>query len=399
MGVLKGLFRLFGSYGFACVILILLLILTLLGTLEQEDRSIYDVQKEYFESTFVVSRVIGRADDGTGGFPIILPGAYLLLSLLAVNLVVGGMIRLRWRPRVVGIFIAHLGIAFLLVGGMIEFHYSTKGNMQIWEGDSNQEFESYFLWELAVIRKNKDGSVREYVVPHEQFAELDDDERSVFTSDDLPFDIEVRDFKRNCRPVPAGRGSKGIGGFLLKEVAPAQKAEQNLAGLYATIIDKKTQTRRQAVIWGWQVYPYELAFDGATYYVDLRKQRYPLPFELDLDRFVYVQHPGSMKPKEFSSYVTKNEGKASEDVHITMNEPYRHQGYTFYQSGWGPQNVPPERVERWYTVFSVVKNPADKVPEYACWIIALGLLIHFVWKLVLYMGREEKMRSRERQAA
>ncbi len=388
MQVLKALYRLLGSYGLACVILILLLILTLLGTLEQEDRSIYDVQREYFESTFVVSRVLGRADDGTGGFPIVLPGAYLLLTLLSVNLLVGGMIRIRKKGRTVGILICHVGIAVLLVGGLIEYHYSTKGNMQIWEGDSNREFKSYYLWELAIVERKSDGSIREFVAPHEQFAELDEDGHSLFQSDDLPFDVELRDFKRNSRPVPAGRGARGVDGFLLADVAPDQKAERNAAGLYATIIDKKTQSRTRAILWGWQAYPHQLSVGGTTYDLDLRKQSYPLPFALDLNRFVYEQHPGSMKPKEFSSYVTRRAGKSTEDVHITMNEPFRHGGYTFYQSGWGPQGIPSAHVERWYTVFSVVKNPADIIPEIACYLIALGLLIHFLYKLALYIIRE-----------
>ena len=114
---------LLGSFGLACVLLLLLLLLTFLGTLEQVDHSLYDVQKKYFESIFVVG----------GRFPLPLPGAYLLLSVLFFNLLVGGMLRLRRSWSRAGIFAIHVGIAALLLGGLVEFKTSRKGYMTLFE--------------------------------------------------------------------------------------------------------------------------------------------------------------------------------------------------------------------------------------------------------------------------
>ena len=63
------------SYGFVVVLLSFLLLLTLLGTLEQAEYGLFAVQKKYFDSLFLVHKLFGL-------IPIPLPGVYLLLALL-----------------------------------------------------------------------------------------------------------------------------------------------------------------------------------------------------------------------------------------------------------------------------------------------------------------------------
>ena len=106
MRVLHALGRLFASYGLAVVLLVLLMILTFLGTLEQKHASIYDVQRKYFESAIVVHWL--------GPVPIVLPGAMVLLGLLFVNLIVGGLVRIRKRVATLGVIVGHVGILMLL---------------------------------------------------------------------------------------------------------------------------------------------------------------------------------------------------------------------------------------------------------------------------------------------
>jgi hypothetical protein len=109
-------------------------------------------------------------------------------------------------------------------------------------------------------------------------------------------------------------------------------------------------------------------------------------FAIQLDEFKRALHPGTTKAKEFSSFVTRIEGATVQRVHITMNEPMRHRGYTFYQSSWGPQDG---RGPVW-SQFSVVRNPSDRVPLIACVIIAMGLGLHFGRKLLLHLRAETR---------
>ena len=88
------------------------------------------------------------------------------------------------------------------------------------------------------------------------------------------------------------------------------------------------------------------------------------------------------------SDVTKIENGISQALKITMNEPLRHKGYTLFQASWGPANAKPG--EPLFSTFAVVKNPADKFPEYACIIIAFGLLVHFSQKLFRYIKLQNR---------
>ena len=74
-----------------------------------------------------------------------------------------------------------------------------------------------------------------------------------------------------------------------------------------------------------------------------------------------------------------------------MNQPLRSDGFTVYQSNWGPQGAAPGA--RLFSGFSVVTNPSDQWPLWATIVIGLGLLIHFTIVLVRYLIREMGARS------
>src|SRR6185295_19504353 len=130
------------SFWLSIVVLSLLLLLTVLGTLEQTRESLYEVQRRYFESAFVIHHV--------GGVPVPLPGVYLLLVVLFVNLLVGGIVRIRKDKTTWGVIVAHVGIVAMLAGGAVEYGWSQKGHATIVEGGETSEFQSYYEWEISV---------------------------------------------------------------------------------------------------------------------------------------------------------------------------------------------------------------------------------------------------------
>jgi cytochrome c biogenesis protein ResB len=92
--------------------------------------------------------------------------------------------------------------------------------------------------------------------------------------------------------------------------------------------------------------------------------------------------------KEFSSDVRVIEGDAARPIKISMNEPLRDEGLVLYQASWGPSNARPG--DPLFSTLSVVRNPADQYPLYACIVIAAGLLIHFLRKLTRYVRSEAR---------
>ena len=76
-GVLQAVVRFLGSFALAIIVLFLLLVLTYFGTLAQADRSLFDVQRDYFESIYLIEKV--------GPIPLVLPGAYLSREVGGAN--------------------------------------------------------------------------------------------------------------------------------------------------------------------------------------------------------------------------------------------------------------------------------------------------------------------------
>ena len=389
--VLAWLWAFVGSFGFACVLLGILLVLTYLGTLAQTSRPIHDVQREYFESLVVVARI--------GPIPLILPGAYLVIALLLINLVVGGIVRLRKGRATLGVLITHVGIIVLLLGSYVEHSFSDKGYIRLYEKESTDEFHSHYDWEVAVVEHTDARRSKEFVIAQDRFDDLDGANSRRFESPALPFAIRLQSYARNARPKQATSANSGVDGFMLEVLKESTSDNRpNVPGLLASVLSKEG-TKRRAILWGLQRMPWTVTVDGRRFAFELRRQSWPLGeegqrFSIHLDRFERELHPGTGMPKRFSSYVTRREGATAQEVHITMNEPMRHRGYTFYQSSWGPQKGP----GRLWSQFAVVRNPSDNVPLIACLIIALGLLMHFGRKLLLH-ARAESRRAETRMAA
>ena len=238
-----------GSVSVAIVILCLLLVLTFLGTLDQANKSLHTVQREYFESVFRVHEweIFGVEV----GIP--LPGAYLLLALLGVNLLIGGILRVRRTWSRIGVFVAHGGMALLLIGGFVEFQWSDKGFMSLYEGQSGDEFLSYYDWELVATEYKPDGGAREHVLADEAFSHVDEGESVTCTSAQLPFRIVLTDFMPNAGP--RGSGTPEDRARLIELPLHPKRGELDMAAVKAQVIPKEGGKTQVVQLWGRQLAP------------------------------------------------------------------------------------------------------------------------------------------------
>jgi cytochrome c biogenesis protein ResB len=387
MRVIDAFVKGLSSLWLAATLLVLLALLTWLGTLEQVHSGLFEVQKKYFESIFFIHNA--------GPVPVPLPGATLVMGVLFVNLLLGGIIRIRKGKATVGILITHFGIAFLLVAGFIKAYFAEEGHVRLFEGNRADTFQSYHHWEIAVLEKQSDGKVREVVAPEQTFENANRSKKTTLSSPQLPFTLEVLDFLENSTVRPKGPMFQAplpvIDGFFLERLTLAKENEENIAGAYVAVIDRKDGVRREGILWGATEQPWTVQFGGKTFGVELRRTQYPLPFTLRLDDFNKEDHPRMDMAKSFESDVTVFEGSTTRPVKIQMNEPLRSHGLVLYQASWGPSNARPGTPL--FSVFSVVSNPADQYPLYACIVIGFGLLLHMSSKLFRHV------RSQAREAA
>lgn len=382
-GVLRRLGRLFGSLELSCTLLVLLGVLTWLGTLAQVEHGLYEAQKTYFESYVLIHWL--------GSFPLPLPGANLLLSLLFANLFVGGVLRLRRSWSTAGVLVTHLGIALLLVAGFVKLHLSEDGHLTLFEGQQASHFQSYHRWELVVTERRPDGERLEHVVPQERFLDATPARPARLDSPALPFSLQVEHVLPNARPrlvagtqpAAGAEGLPAVGGVSMEPLARDSASERNAAAVFARVLSGANALGSWS--WGRELQPSAFDVDGRAFTLGLRRERYPMPFSVALDDFEKQDHPRLDMPRSFASEVRIRDASGERPVRISMNQPLRAGGLVLYQASWGPAGAAPGAPL--FSTLAVVRNPADQLPLVGCLVIALGLGFHFGRMLWLRLRR------------
>jgi hypothetical protein len=420
LGVLWGIAT---SYGTSCVILFLLMGLTYKGTVDQVELGLVGAQAKYFDSIYWTKQI--------GPLAIPVPGALLLQAILAVNLLCGGMVRLRmkaldwfalslnvmlltllvlrklpgdfWahfgmvivaglisvayiyrKKSSLGIMIVHLAMAGLLVAGLVKFTYANSGFLKLWEGEQASVYVAFYENELVFSQLKDDGTCDEFIVHDEAFTGMGRTGRGVVEMKQLPFKLLLNRFLLNCE---AQRNTDGS--LALVEQPEESQVRANFSGLRVTA-EIPGQAQQSASLWLASLDPWTLKVGEETWTVAYRRRIRDLPWTLRLDKFIKEEHPGVTTPKVFASDVTRIDDRVEQGFHISMNAPMRYGGFTFSQNNWGPQIGIGERPDpqgRQYSTLEVSTNPSDQWPKYCCFVMAFGLFIHFLAKLTRFVSR------------
>ncbi|MCF6284867.1 MAG: cytochrome c biogenesis protein ResB [Candidatus Hydrogenedentes bacterium] len=383
--ITKRAIQVIASYWLCILLLFLLFLLTLFGTLEQAEHGIYFVQQKYFNSFYLIHEL-------PGGIPLPLPGAYLVMGTLTLNLLFGAIFRspLHWKRF--GILIAHGGIFVLAFSGFVTFHYSVSGHMKLYEGESARYFESYYDWSITVTEVGDNSQGRQFTIPGADFEDMEPGESRRFWAEEFPFELELSNYQKNSEPRKIeNTRPDSVDGIILESIPLAAEEEMNFRGITATLVNNATQEPPKALLWGASRIPWTVPVGEQNYAIHLRHKRYSVPFTITLDKFIRDMHPGTSMAANFESRVTLAEKGTERNVEIKMNHPLRNAGYTLFQASWGPQNAGPNTPL--FSSFAVVRNPADQWPKFACYIIGLGMIVHFTQHLLKYLRAETRRRS------
>jgi hypothetical protein len=371
-----------GSFWLACVLLLNLALLTFFGTLYQVEGGLYEAQKLYFESWYVVQR---------SPVPMVLPGGLFCMGLLAVNLLVGGLWRIRKSWRTAGVIVIHVGMALLLAAAFVKQYHSEDGYLALAEpvkdsrgnvivpGEESDDFTSFHRIEVAIWDAAQKSEVAELLIPHEQLIDLRAGRTRTFTHASLPFELELSGFVENGRAMPKGpnwdAAGPTVGGFALLAMERDPENEKNIQGLTARFRDSAGASS-EAILSILERYPATFEAGGKTWAVSLRRQRFQMPFSIRLEDFRKEDHPGLTMARAFESDVVKTQDGRSEEKLIQMNDPLRAEGLVLFQSSFGE-----DETGRPFSQFSVVRNPSDHWPEYSAWVIGLGMALAFLPRL------------------
>ena len=351
-----------------------MMILVFVGTIAQRDMGLYYAQQKYFSNWLA----------WFGPLPV--PGGRLTMLIMFLNMTSLLFRHTLWQLKKVGIIIVHMGALLLLIGGGITAWFSFEGNMVLDEGNKSNFIVNSQQSELAIINTSQTdyddiNSLPEKILKN----------GNILSPTDLPFSIEIIQFYSNAeaerRTQPKGDFYHGLAkNFLLMPKENEQEAAMNRSGVLFKISDTHSEADGIYSLFLGQSIPQTLQVKDESFTLVLRRERIYLPFSIELLDFKRVLHPGTNIPKSFSSEVNLIENKIPRRVMIKMNEPLRHESYTFFQASFSQS----ESGET--SILAVVKNYGRLFPYISSLIMSFGLLIHLLLQLPKLLSSKEKNR-------
>ena len=285
-----------------------------------------------------------------------------------------------------GIYILHGGLLLLFVGEYITREFQVEQQMHIREGGSADFAIDTRNHELAFLRTVDPTTSRVTVVPSTKLRAA----RDRIVHDELPVDIEVVRYMVNSdlvdptgeNPATAGAGRTAMAIDLPEVSGVDVTSKMDVPSAYVRLFNRGTgETLGTYLVTLFFDRPQKITVDGTEYEIQLRNTRYYKPFTLHLIDFRFDRYLGTGTAKNYSSAVRLVDSEMNQDRELTisMNEPLRHRGETFYQSSFFPDEKG--------TILSVVRNPGWMLPYIACALVTLGMLIHFGIYLTQFLVR------------
>lgn len=321
---------------------------------------------------YIRSFLVWWTPEGSSVSIPVFPGGGLAGGVLLVNLLFAQFLRLERSWRKAGLWLAHFGVALLFIGEFGTALLQVESRIPIEEGSTRDWSEDYRKMELAVIDATDPMTDDVWGVPESRL-------KGEVAAPGLPFKLIVRDYRENAElgirkaDDPPAAATAGIGANLKYRGLPPVTADdaENTAVALVEPVTPSGKSYGVFLLSNGLGAPQGFVDEGRTWRLVLRNRRYYLPFALTLKDFRHDVYPGTDIPKNFSSLVRLIDPSTREDrdVLISMNDPLRHGGRTFYQASFGKDDT--------LSVLQVVRNPGWTLPYLSCLLVALGLLWHF----------------------
>ncbi|HEX4792769.1 MAG TPA: cytochrome c biogenesis protein CcsA [Humisphaera sp.] len=395
---LQKLLKPLASLRITVTLLVICCLIVLAGTTAQRDMGIQDVQHQFFHSwvakiQFHYFQPTPKAGGAymPGWFP--LPGGFLLIVLLLINLLAAHAVRFKFNRKRIGIILIHLGIIMLLAGEWITAHHAVEARMSIDAGGTANYAEDIRTTEMAVIDPSPTDHDNVVVIPQPNL-EHSAREGQVISNPLLPFEVKVTKWYDNSDlrgPVESGGSIDRLadaGAFRRFGVTGLEKypgTEGDRVDMPSAYVSVSQSGRLVGTYllstWLERDKPQEVTIGGKSYQLGLRFKRDYKPYTVTLRKFTHEVFPGTDTPKDFASQIRLVDPAkhVDRDIRIWMNNPLRYGGETFYQQSFANNDKT--------SIIQIVRNPGWLMPYIACSIGALGLVIHFGMTLFTFLRR------------
>lgn len=401
------------------VLLAFAIILVFIGTLAQVDEGLFNAQARYFRQWIILG-----SDLFGWKIPLVLPGGYLIGTLLLINLLTSHIYRFQFTVKKLGIQLAHAGVILLLVGQLATDMLARETQLHLNQGETKSYSESARNYELAFTTDDGSNSEKVVVIPEKILARGGE-----IKNPNLPFTIRVKQFWKNSAPqfrAPMMKNglplaTNGVAeNFDFFPIAEAKAMDDKNVPTALIEISGANDAPGDWVVSGWtsddnlipavrQNYaqqigpqmaekivgdltkPQSIEIGGKKFTFSLRPSRLYFPFSLTLLKATHTVYEGTDIPKDFRSRILLKNPQTGEDrqVQIYMNAPLRYDGLTFYQYQMDAGEAAREAGRTPSSVLQVVRNPGWLTPYIGCAMVALGLVIQFMFHLVKFLAKRK----------
>ena len=408
------LIKIFTSLRLTVILLSFAIVLVFIGTLAQVDEGLYNAQSHYFRQWLVLGlHVFGKK------IPLILPGGYLIGTLLLLNLLAAHIYRFQLSVKKIGIQLAHAGVILLLVGQLVTDMLAHETQINFTEGTTRNYSESPTDYELIFVNGNENTAISAKILKPGDTLKIDS----------LPFAIRVKSFWKNSdanfrapmmqnAPPIASNGvalnfdfspqpdvktmdAKNVPTAVIELIGPGGSLGSwavsgwttdpaMVAALQAGYTQQISPDMAQKIA-DQLVAPQSIEFNDKKFTFSLRPERTRHPFSLTLLKATHTVYPGTDIPKDFRSRVLLNNPKTGEnrEVEISMNHPLRYAGLTFYQYQMTAGDLVERVGETPSSVLQVVHNPGWLTPYVGCALVAVGLVTQFMFHLIGFISKRK----------
>jgi ABC-type transport system involved in cytochrome c biogenesis permease subunit len=375
------------------VLLTLAIVLIFAGTLAQATQGVWQVVDTYFRSwvAFIDVQMFVPRDLARAPWAVPFPGGLAIAGAMVVNLLAAHAVRFKATGKRAGIILLHAGVVVLLLGEFVTAFTAREGIMSIDEGARSGYVEDIRSVELAVVDAADPAEDHVTVFP-QALLEQGAATGAPIAADALPFAITVLKWLPNSAIVQEPSGGPMDREAALRLRATEQPRARGVDGADVDVPGAYIRLSAQGRDLGdWLVSahlrPQTVEVGGRRYALELRFERTYKPYTIELIDFRHDKFTGTEIARNFSSHVRLRDpsrGVEREAV-ISMNEPLRYQGETFYQASFKPDNSG--------TVLQVVRNPAWLMPYLSCIMVGLGLIVHFAVRLSAFVGRRQRQNT------
>lgn len=344
-----------------------LMALLVVGTIAQSESGLFAAHQKYFASFLFWEG------------PVPLPGGYTLIGIFGVSLLLKFLFDSQWKLAKAGVHLTHLGAVIMLLGGLLTAVSAKEYFMILPEGGTSRFVYDYHQRQLMIADD-------ENIIRIINFEDLSKDKKIEPRDLDLPFNLQILDTCENCEimlrgdaPELSNEAARDLpfrtmaANMALASKSPEKEPEANLSGM-TFVLRGSDDGADDGVYVAFEAMPkpVSLTAGGRNYSIIYGKAQTMLPFAIGLNDFIKDDYPGVDKARNFTSEIIVRDGEQEIPATITMNEPLRYGGYTFFQSSFDDNRD----VE--ISVLSVVQNKGWLFPYIGALVIAAGLILHLI---------------------